>query len=162
MCSVDEQITISNEVKVWMRDNKLFTSVDIGNALKEKGNFIRNRDVASYLRGAFQTVATWAGVSYVQTPIDVILENGGTAEASLYYPFGADPTEYTARSQKALPPMGARPDGPPADIFLDTSGTKNIPIAPLDFATALSDAKVPDDPSPKVFDINKYTIPTTG
>ena len=171
MCTVDEQIIIGKETRVWMKAGKMFTSVDIGNALKEKGEFIRNRDVASYLRGAYLTVAVWAGANYEKTPIDVTLDSGVTMEASLYHPAGMDPANYIDRSQKALPPRGTM-TAPPGDIFLDTSGpsinraTTSIPVAQQDFADVLASAvrstmdadySVVVDPKPK-FDINKYII----
>ncbi len=105
MCTVDEEIRIGKEVKAWMLKNKMFTSVDIGNAMKDKGDTIRNRDVAHYLRTAWRTLAIWAGASYEQTPIDVTLADGVTTQASLYHPQGADISEYTDRSQVATPPV---------------------------------------------------------
>lgn len=105
LATLDEQTTILAKLKEWFAQGKMFTSVDIANAIKKEGNFIRNRNVASYLRDYCLTIATAEGYNYTYTPIDVTLQDGSVSIAFLYHPYWADTGEYTDTNQKAYSPQ---------------------------------------------------------
>ena len=69
--------TIEAKVDEFVNDNKGFTSVDIGNAIKTDGTWIANREVAAWLR-------RWtAPGNYGVTKVNVDLPDGGTAFLSV-------------------------------------------------------------------------------
>lgn len=78
--------------------NAMFTSVDVGNAIKEEGDWVSNSDVAEWLR----TNATIIAQNYIVTNIPVL---GGAKTARLYHPLGTNADDYQNRDQTALPPM---------------------------------------------------------
>jgi hypothetical protein len=91
---------IFNKALEFTTKGKQFTSVDVANAIKGDGVWVRNREVAAFLReNIFKVDST-----YTKEVIDVTLPNGATAEATLYKPKWRDSGDYTDRSQKASPP----------------------------------------------------------
>jgi hypothetical protein len=75
----------------------LFTSVDIANSIKSDGTWVRNSEVASWLRSN----ALNNTPSYTSTKITV----SNNKEATLYYPSNLNPDSYTNRDQEALSPV---------------------------------------------------------
>lgn len=88
---------IQAQFESFVEAEAMFTSVDIGNAIKENGDWVKNSDVAIWLRNNALAIAT----NYCSTLIDV---NNGTQKAFLYYPSGTNPDDYQTRNQAALPP----------------------------------------------------------
>lgn len=84
--------------------NEMFTSVDIGNLIKDDGIFIRNREIAAWLRQNALSVLQ----NYCTTLIDVITPTGPST-AFLYYPIGSDSNDYKRTNQQALPPKNTAP-----------------------------------------------------
>ena len=113
MCSPTDESKIRAEAGQWMQRGKMFTSVDIANSLKQRGDWVRNRDVADYLRAKVVNISPQYGFRYKTTIINVTLPNGSNAEATLYHPEGTNATAYTKTNQKAMSPDEAKDDGPP-------------------------------------------------
>lgn len=90
---------IQAKAESFIRDEILFTSVDVSNALKKDGNFVRNRDVTAWLHAHSDDAAIFP--NYTATIIPV---RNGAVQATLYYPCWKDPDDYQKRDQKALSP----------------------------------------------------------
>ena len=91
--------TIKNKVVSFMRDDKMFTSVDIANSIKEdKGKvFIRNREVAEWLRRNIMRVTHQIFTFYNSTMITV----DNNQKAYLYHPHYKAADSYLDRDQRA-------------------------------------------------------------
>lgn len=90
--------TIAAKVAEFVGEEKGFTSVDICNSIKGDGTWIRNREVASFLR-------RWSPpVGYYSARVTVTLEGGGSASAAVYMPNTMTPAEYVETSQSAMTP----------------------------------------------------------
>jgi hypothetical protein len=126
MCTPAEALKIRTEVGSWMQRGKMFTSVDIANSLKQRGDWIRNRTVADYLRQNVVNFAPQYGCKYTKSVIDVQLPNGSYTEATLYHPEGSSPSAYTRTAQKALSPDEAKNDSPTkgVGVVADASGVR--------------------------------------
>ena len=85
---------IEAKVKEFVAGVKSFTSIDIANEIKKGGHWVRNRDVAKWLREEFQYL--WDG--YTKKIIDV--DDG--YEAILYYSHLIDPDEYVTTDLVAI------------------------------------------------------------
>lgn len=98
---MDKGQVIREAVEDFVQDEKPFTSVDIGNAVKRKtlSMDIRNREVATWLRKNAPTDSVLQ--DYDTVPITV---NNGQHTATLYFPHWTDPEDYASRDQKALGP----------------------------------------------------------
>jgi hypothetical protein len=98
--TMSNEQTIREMVQEYVTAEKIFTSVDIGNAIKTKTLTmdIRNRDVRDWLRTNIGKDPLLA--DYVSEPIDV--NNGHTA--TVYRPHWKDVSDYIDRDQKALGP----------------------------------------------------------
>lgn len=82
-----------------------FTALDISNALKADRYAVRHRDVAAVVRAIYASGAM-RRYGYAAALIPVAADGGAkAAEAYLYHPCSANPEDYTARSQDALPPV---------------------------------------------------------
>lgn len=88
-------------VEKFVSESEMFTSVDIGNAIKKKylNMDVRNRDVAQWLRENAKTSQIMQDYDSV-----VISVNDGNNQATLYYPHWTDPEDYTTINQKAFGP----------------------------------------------------------
>ena len=95
MCTNDESRVISDKVAEFVNKQELFTSVDVANAIKKDGTWIRNREVAGWLRNFF------SDPSYSRTLIPV---DYGRNEATLYHPGFADTKDYKNYDAKAISP----------------------------------------------------------
>lgn len=90
---------IENHLKQAIKNKSMFTSVDIANKIKRAGVWVRNREVADYLRN-YNFPA-----NYESTLIDVTVKDNGSSYvtgATLYYPDGADPDMYVETEQEAI------------------------------------------------------------
>lgn len=90
---------IELKVKSFIEKDIMFTSVDISNAIKSDGIFIRNVVVAEWLRKNCSDVDLFS--DYSVTSIN--LDNGH--RANLYHPTHLNADDYKARGQKALTPV---------------------------------------------------------
>ena len=61
MCSIQEELLIKAKIDEYVTKNEAFTSVDIANAIKTDGTWIRNRDVAAWLRKNFSAADAGIG-----------------------------------------------------------------------------------------------------
>ncbi len=116
---------IQTKVDEFTAEELAFTSVDVCNSIKTDGTWIRNRDVAAWLR-------RWTPpVGYGISRVTVTLEGGGSAQASVYLPNTSSVVEYVKTSQRAMTPAefeqihGYDPvsasTAPPASIIDDGS-----------------------------------------
>jgi len=96
---MNHESLIRKQVEQFIHDEKMFTSVDIANAIKTEGEWVRNIEVTSWLRENFHKEDIF--LDYRTEPIDVC---GGSRSATLYLPEWADETDYNNRDQEALTP----------------------------------------------------------
>jgi hypothetical protein len=88
-----------------LRAQESFTALDISNTLKADRYPVRHREVAAVVRAVYASGAL-GRYGYEATLIPVAADGGAkAAEAYLYHPRSANPEDYTARSQDALPPV---------------------------------------------------------
>lgn len=84
-------------VTEYIHAGRMFTSVDVSDEVKKRGTFVRNRDVASWLRSNV--------TNYSRSTINVVrAEDGVSVNATLYHPYGDDPMQYHTTSQKPITP----------------------------------------------------------
>ena len=98
---MDKSQVIKEMVQKFINDEKMFTSVDIGNAIKKEtlNMDIRNRDVRDWLKNNISSDSVFQ--DYVAEPIDI---NNGSGVATLYKPHWKDSEDYKDRDQKAFGP----------------------------------------------------------
>jgi len=87
---------VEREFITW---KKMFTAMDIGNALKQKGINVRQRQVSPIVREHFHS-KLYGNTGYTRTPIPV---GDGGQEAFLYFHIDNSPTEYTGYDQEPIP-----------------------------------------------------------
>jgi DNA-binding CsgD family transcriptional regulator len=107
---------ITDVVVEFIKQDKLFTSVDIANEIKTRGEWVRNSEVASFLRNKVISLAQQHGLDYEMVPISVSTPTG-FAHANVYFMTGDDPYSYTNTTQKAMTP----------DEFLKLHPGKTVP-----------------------------------
>lgn len=116
---MDKNARIKETVQLFVKDEKLFTSVDIGNSIKKEtlSMDIRNREVRDWLRAniGVDPILT----DYVQESINV---NNGSTVATLYRPHWKDAADYTDTNQSALTPADI-------DVLKDNTQPQSSPIA---------------------------------
>jgi len=84
-----------------VRQDAHFTALDVSNTVKERGYRIRHRETAPLVRDTYESGAL-SSFNYERSLINVVLENGSSTQAFLYYPAGTDPEDYTQTSQRAI------------------------------------------------------------
>jgi hypothetical protein len=94
-----EQEVIAVEQQ-YMSEQKPFTALDIGNALKEKGINVRQRDVSPVVRDHFTNSDMYVNAGYTRTLIPV---KDGIVQAFLYFHIDNTPDDYTDTNQDPLP-----------------------------------------------------------
>lgn len=135
---------IENKVNEFVDDEKGFTSVDICNAIKTDGTWIRNRDVASWLR-------SWVPpVGYAVSRLSVTLLDGSVAQASVYLPNTMCVADYTETSQTAMTPAEFE-----SMHGIDPLAPVNIPVPPPDYVDD-SDDKPSTTMSQKLSNLFKW------
>jgi hypothetical protein len=92
---------IKAKVEEFIANRRMFTSVNISNAIKTDGKWVRNRDVATWLRNNFDSVNTALSTDYVSVQISV-----GTLgdQANLYLPVSFDSQNYTDTNLQCMTP----------------------------------------------------------
>lgn len=93
---MDAVTIIKSTVDTFVKANKMFTSVDITNAIKSNGTWIRNSIVANWLRNEFDEHL------YTTSTIAV---NYGNDRASLYYPLHENPANYMNTNLESIDPF---------------------------------------------------------
>lgn len=83
----------------FIKENKMFTSVDLANAVKADGIWVRNRDIRDWLKSRFEDKGLFQDYA-----ISSIYVCNGTSVASLYHPLFCDPNDYLDRDQRPLTP----------------------------------------------------------
>lgn len=96
---------VESKVKSFINDDKMFTSVDVSNAIKRDGTWISNREVSIFLKGYSLSTS-----DYSKTVISV----GSGRKAYLYHPDGVDPSDYANTNARALTPTEAGVAAPTA------------------------------------------------
>lgn len=76
--------TVRSVVQDFITNGVLFTALDVSNAVKTALPNTRHREVRDAVRGMF--TADIESQSWARTPIQVVLDDGTTAEALLYHP----------------------------------------------------------------------------
>ena len=99
-------LLVDETVESRLRNERLFTTLDISNDIKRRRFHVRHGEVAQAVRELFQIGAMQA-MNYERVLIEVNTEGGDkTTEAFLYLPKNAHPADYAGRVQDALPPLG--------------------------------------------------------
>lgn len=96
---MDGQSAIRETVLEYVKGEKLFTSVDISNAIKQAGFFVRNREVTAWLHANRDDQKHFPNYDYTMTPV-----RNDTVQATLYYPCWKDPADYKDTNQRTLTP----------------------------------------------------------
>lgn len=95
-----EQLEALEEVlDGFLTDGRMFTSVEIANEVKRLGVWVRNSEVATYLRSA----SPFGIPAYNSTTINVEVD-GGIRIAICYHLVFDDPMDYMPRDLKAITP----------------------------------------------------------
>ena len=94
MCHLNSnQVNVANEaIRNFAKQREPFTSVHVANVLKAKGEWIKNRHVASFLREDVDEF--FEEVEYTRDMVSLTLENGKRVQTFLYYPSDVDVCEY--------------------------------------------------------------------
>jgi len=82
MANLDDLVL--DTVREFVRDQVMFTALDVSNKVKESMPHARHREVRDVVRSLFGSEIQNNG--YARTPISVTLSDGSTAEALLYHP----------------------------------------------------------------------------
>lgn len=90
-------------VSDYMRNNKMFTSLDITNLAKDVGLQVRNYQVADWLRRNVIVLAHASSHQYNQSLIKVDSKAAGMTLAYLYHHYQSDPDSYLDRDQNPKP-----------------------------------------------------------
>lgn len=96
---MEYRISVQEKVVEYINDERLFTSVDIANAVKREGLWVRNREVRDWLRENFGDKAIFK--NYTSTQITVC---NGSSAATLYHPEDVDADAYIETDQQPLTP----------------------------------------------------------
>lgn len=96
---MDKSSVIETKIRDFIKKDRSFTSVDIANAIKEDGIWIRNIEVRDWLKSNIQDSDIFG--EYESELIEVC---SGTRTATLYRPSWADSNDYDERDQIALTP----------------------------------------------------------
>lgn len=75
---------VRSTIQDFVRDNVLFTALDVSNKVKEALPLARHREVRDLVRASYNTDIEAAG--YARTPITVTLADGTKTDAVLYHP----------------------------------------------------------------------------
>ena len=95
--------TVLEKATKFIKDGKMFTSVDLANAVKLEGLWVRNREVKDWLHEHFDDQDLFVGYTISQIPVC-----SGSAFASLYHPLQASPDHYLDRNLRPLTPDEVR------------------------------------------------------
>lgn len=79
--------TVREVVESFMKDEELFTALDVSNKVKLSQPFARHGEVRDVVRDLFTTLLQPA--SWARTPIQVTLADGSQQTALLYHPLSA-------------------------------------------------------------------------
>jgi hypothetical protein len=93
------EATVLEKVTEAIIANKMFTSVDIANAVKREGLWVRNHEVRNWLQDNFMNKSLFQ--DYAISQISVC---NNSSFASLYHPALNDPNDYLDRDQRPLTP----------------------------------------------------------
>lgn len=93
------ELSIQEKVQEYIKEQKMFTSVDIANAVKQEGLWVRNREVRDWIQENFTNKSIFG--DYI---ISQIMVCNGSSFASLYHPALKDPNDYLDREQQPLTP----------------------------------------------------------
>jgi len=95
--------SVLEKVTEFIKEDKMFTSVDIANAVKSEGLWVRNTEVRDWLQENFSNKTLFG--TYVISQISVC---NGSSMASLYHPALLNPSDYVDRDQRPLTPDEVR------------------------------------------------------
>ncbi len=140
MQTLDE--VVLETIQSFVRDNVLFTALDVSNQVKSVLPHARHREVRDLVRSMFSTDVEPAG--WARTPITVTLGDGNTAEALLYHPLSASwdlDAEYDAQKRS------------------QSSARATTPVVP---ATVAADGTVTVSPAPAPVLASTPTVPVTS
>jgi hypothetical protein len=93
------EATVCEKVQGFIKEQKMFTTVDVSNAIKSEGLWVRVQEVREWITENFNDKTIFGG--YVITQIKVC---NGSSFASLYHPALKDPKDYLDRDQHPLTP----------------------------------------------------------
>lgn len=101
MCNLSQsdQDVVQAKVMNFVSNQKMFTSVHVANAIKTDGHWVKNSDVACWLRDNLNFIAP----HYMSTAI-AVSGAAGSGRANLYHPSASDPSTFTDTNLDAMTP----------------------------------------------------------
>jgi hypothetical protein len=126
------EVTIKAKVQEYIKKEEMFTSVDIANAIKREGVWVRVREVRDWLHANAKDQSLFG--DYGQSTVIVC---NGSAQATLYHPIFKDASEYTSLDQVSLTPDEVK------DIQKKVAGTTNVKATP-DITAIFDNTSTPD------------------
>jgi hypothetical protein len=133
--------TVLEKVTEAIKEERMFTSVDIANAVKSEGLWVHNREVRDWLLENFSDKTIFG--DYIISQIFVC---NGSSVASLYHSGLSDPNDYMERNQAPLTPDEVKA------IAAAKVGTVKDSMAP-DLNKLLPDASDDEDDDDTVVDM---------
>lgn len=146
MSNANVEDIVESVIGEMIRDEVLFTALDVSNKVKEILPFTRHREVRDLVRASFSTQIEPSG--YAKTPIQVTLDDGSVVEALLYHPL-TDSWDLDAkyddqkRSQKSMRPAANPVVSVPATVKDDGTIVVNPPLTSVSPVAATSAPPVP-------------------
>src|SRR5579885_948704 len=136
--------TVRQVVEEFVKNNELFTALDVSNKVKMALPFARHREVLEVVRALFTSDIEPQG--YARSPIGVTLPNGQQETALLYHPLADSwdlDSKYDAqkRAQAAINPVQSA-QAPAASTTVSTLPAPATTVAPAPVAAPVIPAPV--------------------
>lgn len=150
MLNINDETAVQKALEELTDNNEVFTSVHVANHVKRNGTWIRNRDVAAYLRRYFPFL--YGGEYNVTYSVDI----GNGIHAAVYHPIGVDPEGQVTLVNAMTPDEFAKLHGanpvaasvpPPVSTSVDVDTVGDVDDDPPAQTMAVADDDDSDAPS---------------
>jgi hypothetical protein len=145
--------TVRSVVEDFIKNEVLFTALDVSNAVKSVLPHARHREVRDVVRAMFSTDIETQG--WARSPIAVTLDNGTKAEALLYHPLTDSwdlDNKYTAQQRAATSSrpvsLAQQAVGIPATVALPPSLPVPVTAHPMPKIVPATATPAPTAPLP--------------
>ncbi len=120
--------TVREVVESFMKDEELFTALDVSNKVKLSQPFARHGEVRDVVRDLFTSLLQPA--SWARTPIQVTLADGSQQTALLYHPLSAswDLDDKYDTQKRAQASLHGGPSKAAAAIGVSTPVVSSLPV----------------------------------
>jgi hypothetical protein len=142
MTDAQRDTLIQETVQKFINDEEMFTSVDIANAIKKEGIWVRNTEVRDWLRNNYDFDDLFENYESDRIPVC-----NGTRYATVYLPAYRNADEYEPTNQKALTPSEVEKirrdkEGSSDDSDDQTPAKANSKYKDMDVADLLDDTEL--------------------